>query len=167
MALGLPAPSHAADSASLELASGNNTQMLRFGAQWLWSKQWQSSNGTHIGGYWDLTLAQWREQHYKNNPDVSHNLVTIGITPVFRFQQDSKTGFYAEAGIGLHVFSDPYDNNGHILSGNVQFGDHIGVGYVFDNKLDLSLKIQHFSNGGVKEPNDGINFVVVKIGRSF
>lgn len=40
MALGLPASSHAPDSVSLEVADGNKTQILRFGAQWRWDKKW-------------------------------------------------------------------------------------------------------------------------------
>ena len=145
--LGLPVCSHAADSASLEWAAGNQTQMLRLGAQWLWKEQWLQSDGTHVGG-WDLTLAQWRGQRYKDSADAQANLVSVGITPVLRFQQDSKIGFYAEAGIGLHLLSDTYNNNQHILSGSVQFGDHIGIGYVFKNNFDISFKIQHFSNAG-------------------
>lgn len=165
--LGLPASSHAADSASLEWATGNQTQMLRLGAQWLWKEQWLQSHGRHVGGYWDLTLAQLRGQHYKDRADARQDLVSVGITPVLRFQQDSKIGFYAEAGIGLHLLSDTYNNNQHILSGNVQFGDHIGIGYVFKNNLDISFKIQHFSNAGMQEPNDGVNLAVIKIGHTF
>jgi hypothetical protein len=167
MTLGLQANSHAADSASVEFASGNKTQMLRIGTQWMWNQQWWQSNDTHIGGYWDLNLAQWRGQNYKGSADAHQNLVSVGITPVFRFQHDSKIGFYTEVGIGLHLLSDTYDNNGRILSGNVQFGDHIGLGYVFKNNLDISFKFQHFSNGGIKQPNGGINFAVLKIGHTF
>lgn len=167
MALGLQSNSHAVDSASLEFASGNKTQMLRIGTQWVWNGQWWQSNHTHIGGYWDLSLAQWREKNYAGSADEHKNLVSVGITPVFRFQNDSKTGFYTELGIGLHLLSDSYNNNRRSLSGNLQFGDHIGIGYVFANNLDISLKFQHFSNGGIKEPNDGVNFAVLKVGKTF
>lgn len=167
MTLGLPASGHAADSASLEWASGNQTQMLRLGAQWLWTEPVWQGNGSHIGGYWDLTLAHWRGQRYKDTVDARQDLTSVGITPVLRWQQDSKLGFYGEVGIGLHLLSDTYDNNGHTMSGNLQFGDHLGIGYVFNNHVDVSFKIQHFSNGGVQKPNDGTNFVVIKIGRAF
>lgn len=159
--IGIQGSSYAVDSASLEAATGNKTQMVRFGAQWDWSNKWWQSNNTHIGGYWDLTLAQWRGTRYQNKPDATQNITDIGITPVFRFQRDSKTGPYAEAGIGAHLLSQLYDNNGRTLSTAFQFGDHIGVGYIFDNKLDLGLKIQHFSNGGIKHPNSGVSFAVL------
>lgn len=167
MTLCLQSNTHAADSASLEFASGNKTQMLRIGTQWMWNERWWQSNGTHIGGYWDLTLAQWRGRNYQGSPDAHQNLVSVGITPVFRFQRDSKIGLYTEVGIGLHLLSDIYNNNGRTLSGNVQFGDHIGMGYVFENNWDIGFKFQHFSNAGIKQPNDGVNFAVIKIRHAF
>lgn len=167
MALSLQNNTQAADSASVEFASGNKTQMLRIGSQWMWNDKWWQSNGTHIGGYWDLTLAQWRENNYKNNTNAHQDLTSVGITPVIRFQHDSKIGFYTEAGIGLHLLSDTYNNNGRILLGNVQFGDHVGIGYVFKNNWDISFKFQHFSNGGIKQPNDGVNFSILKISHTF
>lgn len=165
--VGLQANSHAVDSVSLEFASGNKTQMLRLSAQWMWNEKWWQSNGTHIGGYWDLALAQWREQNYKGSADGHRNLASVGITPVFRFQHDSNIGMYTEAGIGLHLLSDTYNNNDHVLSGNVQFGSHIGIGYIFKNNVDISFKFQHFSNGGIKQPNDGVNFSILKISHPF
>jgi hypothetical protein len=38
---------------------------------------------------------------------------------------------------------------------------------VFDNKWEVSAKIQHFSNGGIKEPNSGVNYGVVKAAYHF
>lgn len=159
--------SYAVDSASFEVATGNKTQMVRIGTQWNWADKWWQSNNSHIGGYWDLTLAQWRGTRYQNRPDTTQNITDIGITPIFRFQRDNKTGPYAEAGIGAHLLSHTYDNNGRALSTAFQFGDHIGIGYVFFNKLDLGLKIQHFSNGGIKHPNNGVNFAVLSAKMAF
>lgn len=165
--LAFSTPSYAVDSASVEFATGNKTKMARIGAQWEMEKRWFQSNGTHLGAYWDLTLAQWREEQYQGVRGRSENITDIGITPVFRFQNDSKLGPYGEIGIGAHLLSGLYDNNGRKLSTNFQFGDHLGVGYVFTNKLDVSLKFQHFSNGGFKQPNNGVNFGVVRASYKF
>ncbi len=157
-----PLAAHAVDSASLEFASGNKTKMVRGGLQWNWEKQWWKSNGTHIGGYWDLTLAQWRGERFQGS-NSTQNLTDLGFTPVFRFQKDNLRGPYAEAGIGAHYLSGLYDNNGRRLSTRFQFGDHLGIGYVFQNGAALGLKIQHFSNGGIKQPNNGVNFAVIRL----
>ena len=159
--------SFAADSASVEFGSGENTKMVRVGAQWKWEKAWWPSNGRHIGGYWDATLAQWRGNRYQNMPGSTQSITAIGLTPVFRFQNDSLLGFYAEAGIGVHLLSELYDNNDRQLSTKFQFGDHIAVGYVFKNSADVRLKVQHFSNGSIKKPNDGVNFAVIRLSFAF
>lgn len=155
--------SHAVDSASVEFGNGNKTKMVRIGAQWKWNKQWWQANGAHLGGYWDVTLAHWRGDRFQNIPQATQNINAIGITPVLRYQRDSLKGFYAEVGIGAHLLSALYDNNSRQLSTRLQFGDHLGLGYVFRNKLDLSLKFQHFSNGSIKKPNDGVNFGLIRL----
>lgn len=155
--------SYALDSASIEIGSGNKTRLARVGLQWKWENKWWQSNGSHLGGYWDVTLAQWHGTRFRNLPDQEQKLTAIGITPVFRFQTDTLKGGYVEGGIGVYYLSNLYDNNGRRLSTKFEFGDHIGVGYVFRNNLDLGLKIQHFSNGGIKQPNNGINFAVIRI----
>lgn len=158
--------SHAADSASFEFGTGNKTQFVRFGAQWNWERQWFKSNGSHVSGYWDATVSQWRGNRYQG-ADATQNLTDIGITPVFRFENDDKKGLYAEAGIGAHYLSSIYDNNRRTFSTNFQFGDHIGVGYVLNSGWDVGLKIQHFSNGGIKHPNPGVNYAVVRVAHTF
>ena len=158
---------YAVDSTSIEVGGGEKVQLLRLGTQWDWKNiSWWQSNGTHIGGYWDLSIANWRENSY-NGTDTKRNFIDIGFTPVFRFQRDDKKGFYAEAGVGVNLFSELYNNNGKELSTAFQFGDHIGTGYVFANGIDLGIKLQHFSNGGIKEPNGGQNFAVVKLAYHF
>lgn len=157
----------AVDGVSFEAGTGKKVDLARVGLQWDWDKQWFQSNGTFIGGYWDLTAEQWREARFQNIPGASQNISSIGITPVFRYQRTDKKGFYAEAGIGAHLFSHLYDNDGEQESTAFLFGDHLGIGYVFSNNMDLGLKLQHFSNASIKEPNDGVNFVVLKLGYHF
>ena len=48
------------------------------------------------------------------------------------------------------------------MSTAFEFADHIGVGYVFNNNFDLGLRLQHYSNAGIKKPNSGENFVVLR-----
>lgn len=150
------------DSASLEAGAGSKVQMIRIGVQQDWSKRWFESNGTHLSGYYDLSLAQWRGNAYRNVPGQHQNITVIGLTPVFRFERDDKKGWYGEAGIGVNLMSQLYDNDDNRLSTSFEFGDHIGTGYVFDNKWELGAKIQHYSNGGIKHPNSGVNWFVVR-----
>jgi hypothetical protein len=162
----LPATSHAVDGVSIEAGTGNSTQLVRFGAQWNWGTPLLQFGSTHLSGYWDASIAQWRGNRYQNT-DATQNITDIGFTPVFRFEGNSKKGPYFEGGIGAHLQSHLYDNAGRKLSTAFEFGDHIGFGYVFQNNFDLGIRLQHFSNGGIKHPNNGVNFAVVRAAYQF
>ena len=158
---------HPFNSASLEFATGSHVQMARVGLQINSKVRWFESNNTYLGVYYDFTFAHWRINQYQNIPGALQNFGDIGITPVFRFQHSDQKGLYGEGAIGVHRLSQLYNNDGRRLSTRFQFGDHIGIGYVFANGWDVGVKIQHFSNGGYKKPNSGVNFAEIKAGFAF
>jgi lipid A 3-O-deacylase len=154
----------AADSISLEAGSGNKTRVIRLGAQWAWDAEWNILDNARLSGYWDVSLAYWHGTRHKDNPSSDQNLAAIGITPVFRLTPKGAYGAYVELGIGgPHVLSELYDNNRRQLSTNLQFGSHLGLGYIFSNKLDAAIRYQHYSNASIKKPNDGVNFLIFRL----
>ena len=155
------------DSVSVDYGNAAKVQMTRISVQKDWSARWFQSNGTHLSGYWDLTAGFWKQNQYQNVSGRSKSLWDIGLDPVFRWENDNKKGIYYEGGIGVHRLSELYDNDTYRLSTHFQFGDHIGIGYVLDNNWEIGAKIEHFSNGGYKKPNTGVNFVVVKAAYHF
>ncbi|MFT5644827.1 MAG: lipid A 3-O-deacylase [Janthinobacterium sp.] len=165
--LGFAADDTLIDGAYGEFATGTKTQMIRAGITSNWRSRWFDSNGTHLSGYWDVSVGAWRGNRHQNIPGATQNLFDVGFTPVFRFQRDDKKGFYFEAGIGLHYLSKLYDNDGNQLSTHFQFGDHLGIGYVLDKQWAVGMKIQHFSNGGFRKPNSGVNFLNLKASYRF
>ncbi len=162
-----PACALAVDGASLDFGDGVDVAMIRLGVQSNWDKRWFDSNGTHVSGYWEATLAQWRGTAYQGIDGRHQNLTDIGLTPVFRLHANDGKGWYLEGGIGLHYLSTLYDNDHHKLSTRYQFGDQIGVGYVFHNGWETGLSISHVSNGGIKKPNSGVNFLLLRAKKSF
>ena len=156
------------DSISLETGSGPSVRMLRAGVQSGWEgRRWFEGNGRHLAGYWDLTLARSRGTAFNDMAGARQFITDIGLAPVRRYAADDGRGWYAEGGIGVHLLSHVYNNGGKQLSTAFQFGDHLGTGYVFANGWDLGLKLQHFSNAGIKEPNSGVNYVLVKLAMPF
>ncbi len=154
----------AADSVSLEAGSGNETRVVRVGAQWAWDTKWDISSKLKLSGYWDLSLAYWHGSRHKDNPNSDQNLGAIGITPVFRLMRQEGYGSYIEFGVGgPHLLSERYDNNRRQLSTHLQFGSHLGIGHVFPNKLDAAIRYQHYSNASIKKPNDGVNLLILRL----
>jgi hypothetical protein len=155
------------DSVALEAGGGEHVQVVRFSAQKDWNKNWLATSGYHLSGYWDANVAYWRANQWRDVPGNRKNLAVIGITPVFRWEADDKLGLYADAGIGAALFSSVYRNTHRELSTAYEFADHVGVGYVFANKWEVGARLQHYSNGGIKHPNGGVNLFALKAAYHF
>jgi hypothetical protein len=138
----------------VEAGRGNDqTSVLRISALDYWRKPQSPAADWRLAGYWELSGAIW------DNPDESS--IDLAVTPVLRIE---RTRIYAEAGIGLHLVSHRI-SAARVFSTIYQFGDHVGAGCRFGpgGRYDLGLRIQHISNGGVRSPNPGINFLLVRL----
>ena len=155
--LGSSPIAHAVDGVSLEAGTGNQgVHMARAGVQWDWERKWFSDGAWRLGGYWDASVGAWN-----GGPDTVWD---FGFTPTFRYERAAGGSPYVEAGIGLHWLSSVHIASSRDFSSRFQFGDHIGVGFRFGpgGRYDLSLRLQHLSNAGYREPNPGINFLQLR-----
>lgn len=164
--LGAALPAHAVDGVSFEAGAGSRVQLARGSLLWNFQKALYESDNLAIRGYWDLNVSHWRGTRYNNQPGQHQNLNEIGITPMLRFQKPGSK-FYGEAGIGGHLLSELYNNNGDRLSTAFEFGSKLGIGYIFSPRASVGLSIQHYSNGGIKHPNSGVDFVSMKVSYFF
>lgn len=154
-------PVHAVSGVSVEAGRGDGTDMARVGVQWDWNRKWFPGQQWHLGGYWDLALGQW---HRSSPPGFNEDITEIGLTPVFRLQQNDGRGVYFEGAIGFHLLSRTSLGDKR-FSTKFQFGDHLGVGFRFGAKgeFDLGYRFQHLSNGSIKKPNNGIDFHQIRL----
>lgn len=153
----------AVDSMSIEggtsfSSRGDDTDMVRAGVQWDWGVKWFEHESWYLTGYWDLSLGYWHTDDKLDN----HDVVDLGFTPTFRLRSSATSGFipYAEFAVGAHYLSDKDISDKRKFSTNFQFGDHLGLGFMFGDKgqYDLSYRLQHLSNASIDSPNPGINF---------
>jgi len=142
---------HALDSLSLELGKGSHdVDEWRLGAQWRQKPKWLDD--TIMSLYWDATLGTWEA-------DIG-TVQDLGLTPTFRYGHEH--GAYFDFGIGFHVLSETRISSTTDFSTKFQFGDHLGIGYRYD-RYDFSVRAQHLSNAGIRNPNPGINFLQVRV----
>jgi lipid A 3-O-deacylase len=143
---------HAVDSLSAELGQGSrHVTLWRVGAQWNQESDWLASRSWQL--YWDVSVGSWH-----SDTGTVHD---FGLTPVFRHALYPR-GAYFDAGIGAHVLSESHISSDLGFSTRFQFGDHLGIGYRFE-KYDLAVRFQHLSNGGMRNPNPGINFLLLRV----
>ncbi|BBI99275.1 lipid A deacylase [Ferrigenium kumadai] len=153
----------AVDGVSVEYGKGNATEMARVGALWNWDKQWFTEGNWLVTGFWEASVGSWRGKSAIGN---NQTITDVGVTPVFRLQQKNPVGFapYAEGAIGFHLITPTFIYANRHFGSSFQFGDHLGVGVRFGDhqQFDLGYRYQHLSNGGIKKPNQGINFNQVR-----
>ena|SRR5947207_5317461 len=144
---------HAIDSMSAELGSGTRSiNLWRVGVQWEADPAWLAASRWDL--YWDLSVGSWH-----SDTGTVHD---VGLTPVFRYARGVR-GPYFEGAIGFHVLSDSHISTDLRFGTRFQFGDHLGVGYRFNDTYDLGLRLQHLSNGGMRNPNPGVNFLELRL----
>ena len=157
----------AQDSYSIEAGDGNMATLLQLALRKPWDSDFPILNEHHIQTFYTISVAEIVERKYQDVSGLQHTLTDIGFTPVLRWQVTAPHGLYAELGIGINYMNEKYHNNGRNMSSDFQFGDHIGIGYVFDSNLDLNLNFQHFSDAGIRMPNPAVNFVNIRLGWRF
>lgn len=147
------------DHAFVQFGKQTDTRALTLGLNWDWS--WSRPLGPGLlAGYHDLSLGRWRA----DVPEGRENFTQLGYTPVLRWWSGGeRRGFFAEAGIGVNVFSPRFRTVNKQPGSNLTFGDHVGVGWRSGGGMDLSLRFQHFSNAGLAEPNPAIDFVQLRL----
>jgi hypothetical protein len=93
-------------------------------------------------------------------PDIrgTTRRVDLSATPVWR--DDTPWG-YIEGGIGLYLLSKTVNNEENRLPSSFQFGSHVGTGLRLGKSATVGIVYQHLSNAGIKQPNGGINLVMV------
>ena len=143
---------HAFDSISAEAGHGTRgVDMWRLGMQWKQEPAWLARH-TRWSLYWDATLGAWEG-------DLG-SVSEAGLTPTFRYSGGN--GLYLDGGVGFHLLSETRISGLLDFSTKFQFGNHMGAGYRY-GRYDASMRLQHLSNAGLRNPNPGINFLQIRL----
>lgn len=147
LALGMAAPASAWDVTLAAGVTRESTEVLRLGLQKDFQRSWWQSSTGRLTGYWDAGYTYWFGDKTASNHSLS-------FAPVFVYEFAGETVRpYVEAGIGVALF-DSTEHESHDLSTSFQFEDRIGFGVRFAGQ-EIGLRAIHYSNAGIKKPNDG------------
>ena len=133
-----------ADDADIDVVRLAYRRMLQADSRW-----WVPTLIEFGGGIWRV-------------PDLAGSTQRFDLhaTPVWR-ADFART--YVEAGIGAYLLSHVINNDTTHMSTSFEFGSHVGAGLRLGEKRDIrvGVSLQHLSNAGIKEPNGGVNFVLL------
>jgi lipid A 3-O-deacylase len=128
--------------------TGDSTMTYRLGTQFDFNRSWFASDVGRLTGYWDAAYTYWDGDETSSNHSLS-------LAPVFVYEfAGERFKPYIEAGIGIAAFSSTEleDND---LGSSFQFEDRIGFGVRFVDQ-EIGVRALHYSNAGIKDPNDGV-----------
>lgn len=153
---------HALDGITVQIGeSSESTTTYRLGAQFEFGRTlWQSdSGGVRLDGYWDAGVTRWS----------SLDATSLSLTPMFRLSFGTSDGGitpFVEGGIGASYFTE-IDLDDQDLGSKFQFEDRLGVGLRFNNGSEVGARYYHYSNAGIKKPNNGIDMAALYYRVSF
>lgn len=142
-----------ANAWQLEVSAGHTGQSentFRVGARSPWEGKYFDTSVGYLSGYWDVAYTYWEKGKY--GKDVS----SISLSPVLTYNFYTGSGMepFIELGVGIAAFSKTKvgDQN---LGSSVNFEDRIGIGATIGAHT-FGARAIHYSNAGLKRPNEGI-----------
>lgn len=138
----------------------SSSYSLRLGAQWSWAWQGRFGN-TAATGFTEVFVSHW---------NARDKVTQVGVLPMVRLRpENGQSPWFMEGGIGITLTDSLYRNHGKEFSTRFNFVDVIGVGRSLDaeRRREVSLRVAHVSNGNIKKPNPGENFLQLRYAVAF
>jgi lipid A 3-O-deacylase len=136
------------------------------GVVWPWS--WRANLlGTELGGLTEAYISHWSAD---TGAHGRRGFTQVGVVPLLRVRfAQGRSAWFAEAGIGLSAMDKRFVTDTKQFTTSFNFVDVLGVGRSFGpaRQQELSLRVQHASNAGIRVPNPGHNFFQLRYASSF
>ena len=146
----------------LQAGNAGHTRQLTAGLRWDWARQWRLGPG-RLSGSNEGSLSAWSYQDGDGRRTAW--LGQLGVIPVFRYRpSDGGSPWFVEGGVGVTLTTTVYQTQHKRFSTRFNFGDHIAAGRNFGpaRAHELALRIEHYSNAGIRRPNPGENFIQLR-----
>ena len=110
--------------------------------------------------WWMPTHAQFGGSVWRV-PDIrgSTRRLDLNATAIWRNQ---RPWGYLEAGFGGYLLSKTINNQDTRMPSAFEFGSHVGIGFALTDTQSVGIALQHLSNAGIKQPNGGIDLLLVQ-----
>ena len=145
-----------ADAMALQVGAGNHVDVTGLGWEVPLSDACNDSSRLHGG-------LLFRLDGWRGNDPGGRQLLDASVTPFLRYELGRPLGtpLYVEGGIGVNALSSTRVDEARQFSTAFQFGEFIGVGMRSSRNGQFGARLQHVSNGGIKQPNDGLTYGMV------
>lgn len=116
-----------------------------------------------MSAHLELTLGHWRARRRGRDADES---TQVGAAAVLRHALPNVPQWFVDASLGLNAVAPVFRRGEEEFTTVFNFSEHLGVGFrPAGSGWDWSLRYQHVSNGGIREPNPGQNVLQLRLSR--
>ena len=160
----------AQEARTLYLQAGvaeRNAYATTVGVTWPWPTWFWGLGSGVVRGQWDGYLSNWSSRPADT---ARRNTLVLGLGPSLRWRGDAgQSPWFVELGTGVSWANRHYRNRSDAFGSRFNFASHLGLGRNFGAQQahEISLRIQHSSNAGMKEPNPGENFLLLRYAHAF
>ena len=150
--------------ASLFVQGGGGESGLRaagIGLLWPWAWRTQALGG-EFSLQTELFASHWRARGRAGNRE---GFTQVGLLPLLRLRLDEgRSPWFIEGGIGLSLTDRLFVTPARRMGSRWNFSDNLALGRQFGagGQHELSLRWQHTSNAGLKQPNPGVDLVMLR-----
>jgi lipid A 3-O-deacylase len=150
------------DAVAVQAGGGTHgTRMAGVGIVWDWD--FERLRRAELTAQTELMLNGWRADAPGGGEKTYHQIVLL---PSLRMRFDrGASPWFAELGIGASWMDRLFATPDKQFSTRWNFYDMMGVGYTLGGPTghhELGLRWVHVSNGGVKKPNPGQDFIQLR-----
>ncbi len=128
---------------------------------------WVPREAGPLSLHWDISLNHWRTESTTGSDRSFTQLAGLGI---WRHTLGGPgSAWFVDLGLGASVFDHKYGSGKRKFSTTYQFAEALGMGYSFgkNRAYEISLRYQHISNSGIKEPNPGEDVIHLRFATRF
>lgn len=147
-------------------AAGNGAGQVGAGLVWDWDTRKQRR--ALVTGQTELIASYWNAKAVGGG---RQGLMNVALVPVLRMELDQgRSPWVLELGIGISWLSKQYRTpDKAAFSSTWNFYDVIGAAYRFGAKeeQEIGARFTHISNAGLRLPNPGENFLLLRYVRRF
>lgn len=142
----------------------DGTSAVSAGVVWDW--QWRRQARALATAQTELFVSHWQADRIGGGHQALRQAVLL---PVLRLQLDrGRSRWFLEGGIGASWLSRDYVTPTKTFSTRWNFYDMVGTGYKFGGgRHELGLRYVHVSNGSLRRPNPGEDFLLLRYATRF
>lgn len=146
----------------LDAGEGNGIRRIAAAISWPGWTDMDCDHACRAEVWWTARVSRWWQPRYRG---AHQDLWDVSAMPALRIGTHG-TGprFFLEIGAGVHYLSDQNVGRSRGFGTSFQFGETLSAGFEFGARYEqaLAARLEHISNGGLEDPNNGITFFLLE-----